>query len=431
LTAIKKPITDFLRRHNLDTTALDLEWLLNTFLVEMDRGLKGEPSSLPMIPTFIPGDHPLPRERRVVVLDAGGTNLRLAAVSFDAASRPTIERFEKYRMPGVDRELTRDAFFQAFSDYIMPFSDYADAIGFCFSYPTEISPGRDGKLLHWTKEIKAPGVEGHYIGRHLQDRLATHGYSPRITVLNDTIATLLAGQSAAPGRGYAGRVGFILGTGTNTAYVEHNTAITKRADLDPDLQQAINVEAGSFGGVTRGDIDTAFDKTTANPGRYAFEKMVAGAYLGGLCLTALKTGAREGLFRDTAADALLNRSALTGRDLDAIVAGDGATLFSPCTRAVDASADGFAVTVCRAVVERAARLSAVNICAAVLRPFRSAPPANPICINIDGSTFYALPGFKQAVETHMHSLLTPRGVSFELVHVENAPVIGAAIAGLL
>ena len=43
-------------------------------------------------------------------------------------------------------------------------------IGFCFSYPTEIFPNKDGKLLYWTKEIKIPRMAGQFIGKNLLEK---------------------------------------------------------------------------------------------------------------------------------------------------------------------------------------------------------------------------------------------------------------------
>ena len=44
------------------------------------------------------------------------------------------------------------------------------AIGFCFSYAAEMTPDKDGKLLYFTKEIKARGVVGELIGANLRKR---------------------------------------------------------------------------------------------------------------------------------------------------------------------------------------------------------------------------------------------------------------------
>ncbi len=111
-----------------------------------------------MIPTFIETAREVPRGEKVIALDAGGTNLRVAVVRFDASGKPVIEDLARHRMPGVDEEIGKDEFFRRMAGFVLPFAGRADRIGFCFSYAVEMMPDKDGKLMHFSKEIKAPGV---------------------------------------------------------------------------------------------------------------------------------------------------------------------------------------------------------------------------------------------------------------------------------
>ena len=86
-------------------------------------------------------------------------------------------------------------------------------------------------------------------------------------------------------------------------FSESNRNILKINSLDQAKSQIINIESGAFGKVPQSDIDIEFDNTTVNPGNYKFEKMFAGGYFGGLCLTALKTAAKEGVFVEPASAA--------------------------------------------------------------------------------------------------------------------------------
>ena len=58
----------------------------------------------------------------------------------------------------------------------------------------------------------------------------------------------------------------------NISYIESNKNIIKETGLNPAESQAINVESANFNKFERGDIDTAFDRTTASPGKYIIEK---------------------------------------------------------------------------------------------------------------------------------------------------------------
>jgi hexokinase len=429
MTASKEKARKFLAAHGLDAAVFDPEAVVEDFLDEMEKGLEGQKSSLVMIPTFITIDKPVPSGRPVIAVDAGGTNLRVATVIFDEGGAPTIDNYSNYEMPGIQKEVGKDEFFDLFAGYLLPMAGLADSVGFCFSYAAEITPDCDGKLLTWTKEIKAPEVIGEFIGRNIADRLARKGFRPKITLLNDTVATLLAGKSVGGPRRYDSYIGFILGTGTNTSYVEKNSLITKRSDLDLKGSQAINVESGNFGRHPRGDIDLSFDKTTANPGAYTFEKMISGAYLGGLCLHVLKAAAEEGILTAAGRKVISNFAHLSTIQVDAFLRNPFASPENPLS-ALAAEDMEAVLHLFTAVIERAALLAAVNISAAVLKSAGGTSPLHPVCVNADGSTFYKTKDFRSRVEGHLREILEPKNISYEIIRVDDSPLIGAAVAGL-
>ncbi len=49
------------------------------------------------------------------------------------------------------------------------------------------------------------------------------------------------------------------------------------------------------GEAPRGVIDSLLDESTLDPGKYTFEKMFSGGYLGALCLKALQQASEQGL----------------------------------------------------------------------------------------------------------------------------------------
>ncbi|RMD82120.1 MAG: hexokinase, partial [Lentisphaerae bacterium] len=290
-------VKSFLAAANMDPDQIDIEACVENLLEEMRRGLAGEPSSLAMIPTYLNCEEDVPTGKPVIVMDAGGTNVRVCVVEFASDGSATISDFAKYRMPGIDRELSADEFYGELAGFLSPVIAKSDRIGFCFSYPSEISPEKDGKLLRWTKEVKVPEVEGTYIGAGLIEHLGEKGVErKKIVLLNDTVATLLAGKAVGDTYGCADYIGFILGTGTNTAYVEKNVNIRKLSGLPGDGRMPINMESGNFNKAPMSYIDDRFDATTVNPGCQRFEKMISGAYLGPLALQVLKAAAREQLF---------------------------------------------------------------------------------------------------------------------------------------
>lgn len=419
-------VEQFLKAHGLFAADIDADAVLADFESEMKKGLAGEESSLKMIPTFITADKDVPADESVIVLDAGGTNLRVASVSFGSDGNVKTDSFSRYSMPGIERELSADEFFGQFAEYLQEVSGASDKIGFCFSYPADITPDRDGKLIHWTKDIKAPEVEGALIGEGLLGAMGAEGEGKKISILNDTIATLLAGKAVGAGKEYGSYIGFILGTGTNTAYMEQNGNITKQDGLDAAGSQAINVESGNFALAPRGDIDEAMDAGTPDPGVHMFEKMISGLYISTLMLKALKTAASEGLFSDDCSALINGIDELSGRDVDDFLDDRGAgPLVDDAVSADDKEKIRGILT---GIYERAARLTAINISAAVLKS--GAGSEKPVCVNIDGSTYYKAVGFKAMAEGFLAEILGPRDISYDLVHADEAPIMGAAIAGL-
>ncbi|HKL22457.1 MAG TPA: hypothetical protein VJ904_11675, partial [Tichowtungia sp.] len=226
-------------------------------------------------------------------------------------------------------------------------------------------------------------------------------------LLNDTVATLLAGVAEGAARGAKGYVGFILGTGTNTATIEKN--------------EIINIESGGFNKLPVAGIDREIDAASNNPGRQIFEKMISGTYLGPLTLAALKraplsAGGKEAILEmdELSLIHVDNFAAQNGRDIG--------PLGNPRLSEEDAE---FIRAVFGAVVARAAHLSAVNLAAAAIRNDTS-----PVCINLDGSTYFKTLGLREQAEAELKQILEQAQVDWFSVHVDDAPIVGAAIAAL-
>ncbi|HYW82689.1 MAG TPA: hexokinase [Spirochaetia bacterium] len=423
----------FMEVNRIPASRVDIPRLCRSFRQEMTSGLDGRPSSLPMIPTFIETSREVPRGEKVIALDAGGTNFRVAVVSFDASGRPVIEDLARHRMPGVDEELSKEEFFRMMAGFVLPYAGRADRIGFCFSYAVEMMPDKDGKLLHFSKEIKAPEVTGQIIGASLRLALAQGGFRdpPRIVLLNDTVATLLTGRNALPGRRFDGFIGLVCGTGINAAYVESNANIGKIPGLDPSGSQIINTESGSFGG-TFGKVDDEYDSTTTVPGKYRHEKAISGAYLSALCLFTAQRAARAGCLSAEAERELEKVPSLSGRELnDFLLYPDGDNPLGAVCGRVPAEDARALYRLCDALVERAAALVAMNLCALVLKTDRGQDPRYPICITADGTTFWQLRSFRMRVESHMRGFLAGKNErAWEITSVDDAPLLGAAIAAL-
>lgn len=409
----------------------DAEALLAGFLDEMEKGLNGESSSLAMIPAYVGAEGTVPTGESVAVIDAGGTNLRICTVSFNDAGEAELANFSKQPMPGRDEETTADEFYKVLADALEPIHDAFDHIGFCFSYPATILPDYDGRLLHWTKEIKIPELVGKHIGAGLIEALEQRGITGKnVVILNDTVACLLAGLGQGQAFNASSYIGFILGTGTNTAYVEKNGNICKLDGYLSSGSQVINVESGGFAAFKRGQLDLKLDAESENPGGHVFEKTISGAYMGTITLELLKALADQGVFSDVGTASLSVMKDLYIVEIDNLAAENGRDTGVLGTEAFTDADREIMRTVFMGLVDRASLLTAVNICAAVVKGGAGTDPDKPVCVNIDGSTYYYTFQMQDKVQAYLKPMLEKRGLHIRCIQVDDAPVVGAAIAGL-
>jgi hexokinase len=421
-----KTFDKFLTEHKLRAKDIDIQQLIEAFSSEMLNGLKGNQSSLRMIPTYIEADNQFLKDVPVVAIDAGGTNFRAALVKFSKQGILEISNIINARMPGLEGEISKDEFFQTMAGYVKPLAEKTDRIGFCFSYATEIFPDKDGKLLLFSKEVQAPGVVGQKIGKNLLNALGMP--EKQVVLLNDTVATLLAGKSASSGYDYDSFIGYILGTGTNTAYIESNRNILKNKGLDPGKSQIINIESGNFGLAQRTDIDVIFDNTTADPGSHTFEKMFAGAYFGGLCLTVLKAAAKEEVFSGSSASGIMSLTDLSSEEVNTFVS-NPASGHSPLNKCMTVKADEEScINIIESLIERAGRLVAGNLAAVILKTGKGKSKDNPVLITIEGTTFYKMHNLRSQFEKYLSG---DAKRYYELTEVQQSSLVGAALAALI
>ena len=432
---IKNKVKDFLKKYGMEPADINIDQVCQVFLDEMAKGLAGRKSSLAMLPTYIETDKEIPRNKPVIVMDAGGTNFRTATIAFGDDEKAIISDFKLFEMPGLKGKVGREEFFSTIAGYIRHITDKSDNIGFCFSYPIEMFPTKDGRVLYFSKEIQAPQVEGQMIGENLNAAITNSGFGGKknIILLNDTVATLLAGRADASGRTFDSFIGFILGTGTNCSYIEQNKNITKARDLNPVGSQIINIESGGFGKAPRGTIDKKFDKSLVNPGINVFEKMISGAYLGPICLWTIQAAIKEKLFSNTTSQKLLAITKLSSKEVSDFIYNPQKS-DSSLSKAISDADEQDSTTLYWLIdrmIERAAKLTAINLLSVAIKCGKGKNPTRPVCIVAEGTTFYHLTSLKQRIECYLRQhLVEKKGIFYDIINVENATLIGAAIAGL-
>ena len=423
----------FVKKYKLavDTRAFESECL--RFTGEMEKGLAAGGGSLHMIPSFISDEGRLPANKKIITVDAGGTNLRVATVHFDGEGKPVIEHFSKRAMPGTDREITADDFFGHIAKCIRPFAEESDLVGVCFSYAAEITQNRDASVIELGKELKVSDINGRLVCEEIQKHLDGMGVSKKkFTVVNDTVATLLAAKTAQLSASNDGYFGFILGTGTNVCYTEKKANITR---LPPDYPvnggMIINVESGYYDLFDRGEIDEQLDAESELPGSHVLEKMISGAYLGSLSKRVLQKAAAEGLFSDGAAKMIMEIEDIPLIHVDRLY--EGCRDDNPLAECLGYTEDDLAVGtgLIDCVMKRAAYLVNVVIGAVLLKTGAGKSNTRPALICVDGTTFYKCLWLYDHVFELSGELVTGKlNRFFTTVRIEDAPLIGTAVAGL-
>jgi hexokinase len=275
----------------VDTTKLKA--ITDHFISELAKGLSKEGGSIPMNPTWVMG-YPTGHEQGTfLALDMGGTNLRVCEINLPEAKGEFDIIQSKYKMPEELKTGTADELWGYIADCLQQFIDYHHEgekldklpLGFTFSYPASQEYIDHGVLQRWTKGFDIEGVEGKDVVPPFNAALQERGVPIKLTALiNDTTGTLIASNYTDSEM----RVGCIFGTGCNAAYMENAGEVPKLADwkLDPEQEIAINCEWGAFDNehkiLPRTKYDIIIDKDSPRPGQQAFEKMIAGLYLGEL-----------------------------------------------------------------------------------------------------------------------------------------------------
>ena len=434
---LKEKVEGFLKRHGMDSASVDLEKNCSIFINEMQSGLEDVASSLLMIPTYISMEKELPLNEPVIAIDAGGTNFRVAVIHFDENKKLVVEDFKLYPMPGTQGEISKEEFFDTMASYVQPVIHRSNKISFCFSYPIEILANRDGRLIRFSKEMKVRDAEGELMGKNLLDALRKRGCTEEksIILLNDTVATLLAGKATMPDRVFDSYIGFILGTGTNICYTEACVNISKVPALKQDQGfMLVNAESGAYSKAPRGKIDLEFDNTTVNPGDFSFEKTISGAYQGGLLFTAIRKAAEEGIFSAPFASRLENMKSLASKEIDDFLYYPyGENTLAECCAASGEEEDRMVLYyLIDNMFERAAMFVTFSLTAVLEKTGKGFNPCAPACITADGSTFYKSKLFRAKLDHYIKTFTNEtKGIYCEFVKVDNGTLIGTAIAGLL
>lgn len=249
-----------------------------------------------MNPTWVMGFPDGYETGSYLALDMGGTNLRVCEIILLEEKGEFDIIQSKYRMPDELKTGDSEELWEYIADCIQQFIEYHHEVedlekldkiplGFTFSFPATQTYIDNGVLQRWTKGFDISGVEGKDVAPLFEAAIAKRKLPIRLSALiNDTTGTLIASAYTDDTM----KIGCIFGTGCNAAYMENCGSVPKIAsyNLPPDMPIAINCEYGAFDNehyvLPRTPYDIVVDEDSPRPGQQAFEKMIAGLYLGEL-----------------------------------------------------------------------------------------------------------------------------------------------------
>ncbi len=416
-------VSAFLTRYGMLDPGFDILACAEKMCAEMEKGLCGEQSSYPMIPTYLSPRGEISNSAPVAVIDAGGTNFRSALVHFEDG-HCLVEHVRKTGMPGIASTVSWEEFIAFTADQIEDFMPLTDRIGFCFSYSAEITPEIDGKVIRIDKEVTISGCEGKLVGASLSEELKRRGYpGKRVFVLNDTAAVQLGGMAKHLREHFGECFGQVSGTGTNTCLSIRGEQIKKLGDSAADM--IINMESGMYDGLAQGQFDRELDRRSHNPGQKRFEKMTAGVYLGELCHLALQQAAEDELLSPSCVQKIRALPPVDSMLADAWAEGER-------TEELDAdSRDAvFISELCSYLFRRSARFMCANLTAMAL--LSDAGLDSPAVIYAEGSLVQKNRIYQEELKQQLNSLLRERlkwDIRLEIESDTTLP--GAAAAALI
>jgi hexokinase len=416
---------DFLNRYGMNPELVDPGVYSRLIAEDMMRGLEGKKSFMPMIPTYLSNSGNVPKNKPVVVIDAGGTNFRCALLTFTDQGYE-LEGLQKALMPGIEKPASWNEFISFTADHILPFMDKTDKIGFCFSYSADITPEIDGKVNRIDKEVVIQDSEGMLVGKSLSDELARRGFpGKRVIVLNDTAAVLLGGSASLNKSQYSGFIGQVSGTGTNTCCLISMDRIRKLGRTD-ESRIIVNMEAGLYAGIRQGVFDRLLDQESHNPGVKIFEKQTAGVYLGELVRLMVGQAAEDGLIEKETKEKVYGLGKINSAVIDNWAGGD--SLDTLCSAEEDRS---FLREISLSMFDRSARCMCSNLLGIALFTGDGELNGKPLCVCAEGSLVQKSRFYRPFLEKYLAEYASLLGKQIELRIGNESTLSGSAAAALL
>ncbi|OCT88687.1 hypothetical protein XELAEV_18017317mg [Xenopus laevis] len=379
---------------------------------EMERGLQKETresSFLKMLPTYICNKPAGNETGQFIVLELGGKDMHIVYVRIgDKREEERLPIRKTYNLPqhlmhGTGEEVHNLGGNKMYLSFVFPFACKQTALN-------------EGSLIKWTKGFAASDCEKKNVVELLERAIKqkTELNMSVIALVNDTTSTMMAGC-------YEDEkcdIGLIVGTGTNSCYMEEKKNIPMEME-NMSGQMCVNMEWGAFGDngcldniITNFDLDV--DNSSVNPKKQRFEKMIGGMYLGEIVRHVLNGLTRNGLLlkNSTLEKNLLELDHLCSIEREEHSLDLCSALMSRGLKCNEDEAKKVK-KVCRTVSRRAAQLCAAGVAAVVekIRENRDLDHLD-IAVAVNGSLYENHPHFKDDMMSTLKTLAPCCKVAF-------------------
>ena len=396
--------------------------LVQEFELQIVQGLEYHDQNISNFPSFITKFEF--KNGKYLTVDLGGTNLRISLITIGSGN--SIQK--KHTLPQKVKDSGGNEIFRfvaiAVSEFAVEHSLTNLKLGFTFSYPVRQEAIDRGSIHSWSKDINGQEVIGKDPVQLLQEQLDNlEANFSVVALVNDTVGTLLAGMH----RNNQTKLGVILGTGSNAAYIEKTENIKKTKLTDKSDEMAINTEWGGFDNdklhLPLTKYDQQVDLFSVNFKAQIFEKMISGLYLGEIMrYIIIDLHLKDELFYSLGM--LVNPYSLSTIFMARIQNDkDGSdTLRILNELQVECRPKDYLKlkTICELLSERSAKLAAVGV-AAIVNHIKT----QNVVVAVDGSLFEHYPGYASLMQLTVNQL-TSANVQLELVH--DGSSVGAALA---
>ncbi|SOV08659.1 probable hexokinase [Ustilago sp. UG-2017a] len=427
-----------------------LRMITDRFVGVLEQGLQKPGQTVSMLPAYVFGWPSGDELGSYLVLDLGGTNLRVCHVVLKGAGKFEITQ-SKFRLTGEQKQTEGQKLFDFCADCLGTFirDHFGDqngnvileedlALGFTFSYPMEQESIDHGKLVRWTKGFGNPNTEGRDCAAMFRESLAKYKLPVKlVSIINDTTGTLIASNYV----NHETRIACIFGTGCNAAYMERLKEMPKikHLGLPEEEEMAVNCEYGAFDSFKhehmaeiRTKYDEHIDLGSNKPHEQSYEKMIAGLYLGEIFRLCICDLIDEGVLflgqntykleKTNAFDtAFLSLIEADPTDELLTIAGLFTHFFGIDTTIEERQ---FFSKLAKLIGTRSARLSSCGIAALVTKMGYLDKGCGVGC---DGSLYSKYPGFPDRLHQALEDIFGDKGRNIKTYQAEDGSGVGSAI----